>query len=509
MAMARVSTVLKKFFYESGGQDLVLGVVGDALVHGQTELSTNNTAHAEFASFLHDRSVLSLTIKKGLTSSELVTVGRIMGADLLPGAASASLAQILEAEGVVNLTVSQLDYENLQFTEDLDAAEDEEDGEDPEESGWKGYVRGLLGQVALYDRESVSLLNVDGRELAEFLNELEEDAAVSLSYDKVAQQFLEELAAPAGEASSDALVKKSFVDLIKTLAPESRLDFLQEVFDFSTKAPHIAAEILRQLPAAVVLKAIEKIKKSNLQVNPAILALVDQLAAKSSEEEVNAVLSDLSQEERKELEANAQSFLSMAGVSEAERQGPDIEAVRRLQAFTADQMKDIPDAGRWQHEELEDPLHTSFRFAEMLLDLFEKAPDEKEAAVFAEILMSLAWENLTLARWDVLEHIWTIMEEIAADHEYDKAFLGRVRAGVADKFWDTENISFVATILLQKGMEEAQPLMEILEKTGTLGRKQPGGSPDPGRQQVRPGHPFEAHIPRLSSGPAVRPGKPV
>ncbi len=468
MAMARVSTVLKKFFYESGGQDLVLGVVGDALIHGQTELAPNLAAHAEFASFLHDRSVLSLTIKKGLTSSELVTVGRIMGEDLLPGAASVSLADILSAEGVVNLTVSQLDYENLQFTEDLDAPDEEEEGRDPEESGWKGYVRGLLGQIPLYDRESVSLLNIDGKELAEFLNELEEDAAVSLSYAKVAKQFLKELAAPARDESSDSLVKKSFVDLIKTLAPEPRLDFLKEVFDFSTKTPHIAAEILRRLPAAILLKAIEKIKKSNLQVNPAILALVDQLAAKSSEEEVNIVLSDLSQEERKELEANAQSFLSMAGISEAEKQGPTIEGVRQLQAFTARQMENIPDAGHWQHEELEDPLHTSFRFAEMLLDLFEKAPDENEAMDFAEILMSLAWENLTLARWDVLGHIWTIMEEIAADHEQDKAFLGRVRAKVTDKFWDTENISFTAAILLQKGMDEAEPLMEILEQTGPI-----------------------------------------
>ena len=466
MAMARVSTVLKKYFHESQGRDLVLGVVGDTLISGQMDLGINNAAHAEFASFLHDKSVLSLTIKKGLTSGELVTVGRIMGADLLPGTGGANLAKILEAQGVVHLTVSQLDYENLRFTEDLNATDTEDQEEDSDEGGWKGYVRGLLGQVTMYDRESVSLLNVDGKEIAAFLNELEEDAGASLSYGRVAEKFLEELANPQAGESSDSVVKKSFVDLIKTLAPEPRLDFLKQVFDFSTKAPHIAAEILRQLPAAILLKAIAKIKESSFQVNPAILALVDHLAAKSAEQEVTSIFSDLSREEQKDLEENAQSFLSMAGISDQQKQEPTQNAVRQLQELTAKQMEDTPQAGRWQREELEDPLHTSFRFAEMLLDLFEKAPDENEAAIYAETLMSLAWENLTMARWDVLEHIWIIMEEICADHEYDKTFLERVRAKVTGRFWDTENISFLATALLQHGMDDAAPLMDILDHTG-------------------------------------------
>ncbi|MBI9074521.1 MAG: HEAT repeat domain-containing protein [Desulfatibacillum sp.] len=469
MAMARVSTVLRKYFHEAQGQDLVLGVVGESLIAGQLELAPN-AALAEFAAFLHDKSVLSLTIKKGLTSDELVTVGRVLGEDPLPGTGRTDLAKVLESLGVVHVTVSQLDYENLRFTEDLNATETEDAGNESDDGGWQGYVRGLLGQVAMYDRESVSLLNVNGEEIAKLLNQMEENADSRMSYGKVAAKFLEEMASTQNGESSDSVVKKSFVDLIKTLAPEPRLDFLKEVFNFSSRAPHIAAEILRQVPAAILLKAIAKVKESSFQINPAILALVDQLAAKSEEQEINDALPELSPDQRKELEENAQAFLSMAGVS-SQQQTPTQAGVRHLQAYTAKQVEDTPGAGRWEREELEDPLHTSFRFAEMVLDLFEKATDDNEAQTYAETLMSLAWENLTIARWDVLGYIWSLMEAIAADHEYDKPFLEEVRARVSGRFWDTENISFLATALLQHGMEEAGPLMDILDRTGPLAGK--------------------------------------
>lgn len=466
MCMARVTRALEKHFYETLHQELVLGVVGDSLLADGAELADANPIYAEFSEFLHDRSILSLTIENGFSRDEMLLAISV----LTDESSQSDLAKALADHEVTHVSVSIMDYDNLKFTENLDATDDIEEEEEGEsgQGVWQEYVRGLLEKAGDHaftsSDQGILLTDIDPEKLADFLNQLENNKDMELSYDKIAAKYLDEIAltAKTHDMVKDALVKKNFVNIINNLSPEMRIDFLKETFTFSSKAPHITADLLRQLPAKILLAAIRQIKKTDSSVNPAILALVDQLAATEAMAETKpSGKLDISSERQQELEANALSFLSVTGMGKKPEKG-------RAELLDLLEAKIAPKAAKIQGNINEDinPLSVSKHFTSVMLDLLENSIDPKQAKNYARMVSDLISEHLTMARWDMLVQVWKEMDNIRTWHEYDKPYLDQICLDAKRGLWDTENILFISTAILQYGMDNATELIEILRQSG-------------------------------------------
>jgi hypothetical protein len=465
----RVMGLLNEHFNYS--DSLALVITGDSLMLGEFELPKNNPVFRELASALHEKSIYSFTIRRGVTSGELQSMNRVLMDDPAFAMPGAPIAKRLAARGVTHVEAGTLEWREDDFTSES-VVELGEPGSGTGAAGgsWETFVRNLLSKdaedVFTGPDDGIELTNVDPKALAEFIHKLQHKQNLDLSYDKAVAGYVSEMSGKeAGlQRVKDTEVRASFVNLIHGLHAGIRSELLDKNLKFSKRSPDVSLDLLDTPRGKTVFRVLEKLNAAEREIDPIILELVDRLA-EYQEAKGDAPAPSLEAQDTAEFERDVTAFLSSGNFRAsadprqrlflAQAAQADILAERRRELVTQNAQALV--------EEVE-PVIIASHYAWCLMDLLERAADKKSAEAYAQSLAALVTKHAMSGGWDLALDIWRELGNIMAATR--AVHVAECCDKVKNQFWQPDNISLISQAILDYGVDKVGDLVEILKIPG-------------------------------------------
>jgi hypothetical protein len=263
------------------GEELVIGVAGDALFLGDLPLEKSNLIYRDFARALHERGIGALVLHRGLEIGELRSFLAILGAKREDIHRQGGIEQVWADSGIASIEIRAIRYDLFTATEEARV------GKLPPQAEprglWERIARGLAAGGLPAGRLDEGLL--DPELLAEALNRefVRAEGGDPDDLGRFAESLLRcDIFQPAGAGHAD-LAYKQLADLVAKLTPGLRWQFLSTSFDIKRVSSEAGAEaFLRQLSAEVVIEALEDINSNQISVPPFILGLLQHLGSHAS-----------------------------------------------------------------------------------------------------------------------------------------------------------------------------------------------------------------------------------
>ena len=496
-SLERVLDLLDQHF--AYADRLHLGITRDSLLVGDRELPPTNPIFAEFAKRLHDRSVFSLCLLRGIDADELLAFNQSLSpftgtADagekaLDPdGTASAEAPEEEPAEGLItcrlvdpnlaHVRIGIMDwdsYESIEVDEiDIDARKASK-----EKGGitWEKYVRHLMekdeSEAMGTTDEGVDISVVDPAKLAAFLKKLEKRRRKEQSYDNVIATYMREASASRTSLDTvrDPQVRQDFVSLANELNPGLRKEILSELFKFSRRAPNVAVQLLDKTPFKVVLSVLAAINTEGRKVDNKVFGLVDKLSpADALGKPLKPILDELAQDEEAKLRDLAMAYFTAKDFPVS---GPFENRNEMLEEMALDLKGVDPDKSVGPDHSLEteveqaiNPLFIGEHTVFALLDLLEHSTKPEFAEVYASAIADIMNEYIHLKHFDLVVRIWNELDMISAANAGSPTRLDDFCRKAQVQFWHPENISLMASAILVHGLSKAEELTGILLASG-------------------------------------------
>lgn len=412
-SLTRALGFLERHF--SYSDRLSLALTRDSVMIGDVELSSRNPIFREYASVLHDRSVYSLVLEKGLDLDNLYSYNRILSGDSTLVTKGEPLDKALARNSVSFIKIELLDERKFTF-EPIDEIDLDRQLEEQGSSGasWQSHIKRLLEKGAdealTEDEDGIELTNVDPELLADFLNKLEKRAGHDLSYDKAVAKHLLTSGQDNGNLAGlgDNQVRADFVDLVESLDADFRARLLSGDFLFSSRAKGMTPAILETPPARVLLDVLDDINKWKLKIEPKILKIIDTMAFLDSAH----VMPDFDgngwdEDKTHEFSQMATSFLATGGFRGQGRIEDRKLLAARLEAVA------VAEAQGCQNARTENSVAVelgrsaiAWHQGTTLLDLLERTRDEGEMEVLARTLADCVTNAAKDGLWDLLTYLW-------------------------------------------------------------------------------------------------------
>jgi len=471
-SLTRALGFLERHF--SYSDRLSLALTRDSVMIGDVELSSRNPIFREYASVLHDRSVYSLVLEKGLDLDNLYSYNRILSGDSTLVTKGEPLDKALARNSVSFIKIELLDERKFTF-EPIDEIDLDRQLEEQGSSGasWQSHIKRLLEKGAdealTEDEDGIELTNVDPELLADFLNKLEKRAGHDLSYDKAVAKHLLTSGQDNGNLAGlgDNQVRADFVDLVESLDADFRARLLSGDFLFSSRAKGMTPAILETPPARVLLDVLDDINKWKLKIEPKILKIIDTMAFLDSAH----VMPDFDgngwdEDKTHEFSQMATSFLATGGFRGQGRIEDRKLLAARLEAVA------VAEAQGCQNARTENSVAVelgrsaiAWHQGTTLLDLLERTRDEGEMEVLARTLADCVTNAAKDGLWDLLTYLWEqlgLLEKAALEKRPPPlaGFCSKARM----QFWNPENIERIAGAILAQGLKKSENLAAILKE---------------------------------------------
>ncbi|MFP4475407.1 MAG: HEAT repeat domain-containing protein [Desulfatibacillaceae bacterium] len=471
----RVCGLLERHFVHA--DDLGLAITGDSIMIGEYALPRNNPIFRELAQGLHEQSVYSLVMEKGVTADELQATNRVLMGEEGWATPGRPLNEQLARHGVQHVRVSTLEWSESDFTmeEEVDLG-DEDAAPGTVGASWESFVRHLLSRESDADEvfvdsdDGIELANVDPEVLAEFVKKLEQKKDMDLSYDKVVARYVsQQSGAEAGMSRvRDTEVRADFARLVEDLHTGLRADLLSKEFNFSKRSPEATLDLLNTSRGRAVVKVLGKMNRAGRNIDPQVLELVDKLARYDN----SGVLPDRMYEEMTPAE-EARFITHVEGFLASTRFRAASDATERKNLAQYTHADIIADMGpQMLSESISDLVDTvsseviARHQASALLDLLERAADEKAAEIYARAAADFIAVHTLDGSWSLVLDVWKELD-VVADRVVDKR---PMVASMCDKiklqFWRPENVNLISEAILAYGVDKVGALVDILRHAG-------------------------------------------
>ena len=445
-SVRRTLQLLGEFF--ANAEAFSLAVTRDSLLLGDHEFPRQNVIVAELVSYLHNQSIYTFTLKRGITDEEFLHVNRLLSSEgkTLPSGTSLDEAVARLAGGHAEIRL--IDWSASEFTDEteIDLAKQAR-ATGSGETSWESFIRHLLQQ----DAEDLpawmagpSLL--DGGDQSEAGR-----ASDRVAIDRRASGEYARKTAAAEADTGWSRVRHVAI----AVEPGLRTEQLQGLPPPASPSALEAVHRLEEKDSQLVLGVLESLSRTGLTVHPKALRLVEALAGREPASP-GRQLDQLDSHER-DFSEPIRTLLSVSGFPDPPPTQRSGEALRKAEEEFS--RAAASDAASWSRDI---PRH----YAATLVDLLQSAPDSGAAETGARALADLILMSALAGDWETVTAGWSGLDELAARTDLASPIVPECCRKAKTQFGDAEKLSRLAAALLAYGVHKAEGLEEILRLAG-------------------------------------------
>lgn len=263
--------------------EFTLGIARDTLLVGGQVLDSKNPIYRDFATYLFESRVASLTIARDLTAGDVCKFFEILRDKPEKVVKRGGLHRIMTHAAIKGISAQEIDFQAFHATE-VDKVHPPKAKlvEDETSVLWKSFVNGLVAGTLDPEGERLSpaASQFDPELLADILNrgEGEQGKDMVRNYEEAITSFLKE--ADHSKIKSQAYQETlgRLGNLVSSLNPELRRRFLNSTLKTCYDRQDVATEFFGHLPQAQVLEAMEQVATQQLDVPRPLMDLLGKLS---------------------------------------------------------------------------------------------------------------------------------------------------------------------------------------------------------------------------------------
>ena len=282
----RLAKVLPKLF--EFRSEITLGIARDTLMVGGQALDDKNPIYRDFATYLFDAKVASLTINRDLTAADICKFFEILRDNPEKVVKRGGLHRILSHAAIQGISAQEIDFRAFHAKEVSKVhAPKSKLIEDETTVLWKSFVNGLVAGTLDPDGEKlVSNAELDPELLAEIMNRGvgEKGRNLARNYEEAITSFLKETDHSKLRSQAYHETMGRLGNLVSSLKPELRRRFLNSTLKSCYDRQEVAAEFLGHLPQAQILEAMEQVASDQLEVPRPLMDLLGKLSQQKGSE---------------------------------------------------------------------------------------------------------------------------------------------------------------------------------------------------------------------------------
>jgi hypothetical protein len=263
--------------------EIAIGVAKDTLMFGTVTLEKSNLVYRDFARILFDHSIGVLTLKRGLTTTELRNFNLILGLKREEINRHGGIQELWDKGQIKSLAIKPIRY-------DLFTASSCNTQEDVLASGstdiWERFTRELMSDnsdsLAAGDSDEI-----DPEMLAAMLNtRFAGPAENAVDSGRIFESIIDVMQQASGQKDSNEnswLPYKKLGAFVGKLNADLRRQFLSSTFDINKQSgTPVAENIINTMPTEAILDTLEDLNRHQVSVPPVIMGLLQKLSAHAS-----------------------------------------------------------------------------------------------------------------------------------------------------------------------------------------------------------------------------------
>lgn len=446
-------------------ETLTFGVSPDSLFVDQQWLDKNNRVYKEFARFLYELGIASLSFSRGLVFSELLRFNQLLIGDRDSIETAGGFPALLEAQQISHIVVAPIDYSAFRARA----------GQTTETTArqplWEGFLQGLLdGSLDTHGEATDWFGHLDPSIIAEALNQqLTKEVTASENFDRVASTLVEKLLED--DPAQQQPAGQQLGSLLTQLNPELRDSFLVSTLKNLDGVPDTAEQVLANFPKALLAESLHIQNRRQLNISSRLIKLVGKFSETQAptagytqkkdpealdEAVVLARLSVLFNEESQDLYMPGSYQHALQDILDKEQLGTLPEQEKQALKATLEQQSVERQCCAVIFELLDDPLTADSETAlqQNLVELSRFFLDTGDFIALKEIYRRwTAHQNSNRAQATVFNEI------VRADHQRP-AFMAEVLDGI--ELWGKEKLADISAYLAVVGEPYSEPLIERL-----------------------------------------------
>ncbi len=287
--------------------EITLGIARDTLLVGGQVLDSKNPIYRDFATYLFDAKVASLTITRELTAADICSFFEILRETPEKVVKRGGLHRILTHASIKGISAQEIDFRAFHATEvDKVHAPKSKLVEDESTVVWKSFVNGLVAGTLDPDGEKLtSSVQLDPELLAEIMNRGggEEGGNLVRNYEEAITSFLKETDPSRLKSQAYQETLGRLGNLVSNLNPELRRRFLNSTLKSCYDRQDVAAEFFGHLPQTQILEAMEQVDAERLDVPRSMMDMLGKLSQQKGSESGGSRVSGQSKRSSEETAA--------------------------------------------------------------------------------------------------------------------------------------------------------------------------------------------------------------
>lgn len=265
---------------------ITLGITKDTILIDGERLDEQNPVIGNFARELFSRGVVILIIHQGVTIDEVIRFNEILAMKSERIGELGGMEKLLEAAGVTNLSITEIDYRLFHLADSDEPAETSEVVDTP--TLWSLFIDGLLaGTLDPEGKQAAADQTIEPEKLAAMINEqllaiLPSDIS---RFDQQIKRFLRTNDRPDASDRGRADSAEILGRFILALSPEARRTMLQSSLHTLADCRYGTEDMLSRFPDELILDALAESGTNADYAPPTILKLLTKLARTGSSQQ--------------------------------------------------------------------------------------------------------------------------------------------------------------------------------------------------------------------------------
>lgn len=442
----RVEGMFQRIF--KSRTSLSFRIARDALYLGSIPLDRKNPVFRGFARSLFRHGIVGLIFHKGLNSSDLMVLDRILAKNRDDVYKEGGAHTLLLREKVRHIRVRLLDYGVFQAENDASAGDTNDAIGQPQR--WGRFVGEVLGLG--FDAEKPDGMPSHGMGpvgLAYLLNSKFTDKNVQIFERLDFDVLFGDGFGGSNQSIDDGELLGKFIEFVNSLEDALRSPFLERFLDFLRENDGISHDVLSVLPMELIIDILQKHAQRRLDISPNILDVLQRLNETAGDRRLSGTNDDpMHLYSREEL---AERFKTVFREDEVDRFVPlDYQAV----------LHDFINAEDLTAPEL-------FRLHQLTQTLSEESIDVRLISVIVEIIAAEGIDNVSeslkktlrdrctsLIRTGDFDVVLNVFDSLGKNTDQPDDHNHQRLNGLADIFLDDGFIEEVIAAAAQSGKEK-------------------------------------------------------
>lgn len=466
----RLASLLPQLF--EFREEITLGIARDTLIVEGRSLDSKNPIYKDFATYLFDAKVASLTINRDLPAEGICMFFEILRDNPGKIVKRGGLHKILRNAALKGISAQEIDFRAFHATEVSQVQALKSQLIEGETAAlWTSFANGLMAGTLDPKGEKQGLPEeLDPELLADILNRGGDQSGRNLvrNYEEAVTSFLK-------ETDHDKLRQQAYQEtlgrlgnLVSNLKPDLRRRFLNSTLKSCYDRQEVAAEFFGNLPQAQILEAMEQVTSDQLEVPQSLLDLLGKLSQQKGSGARRSLVAGTKVRSAKETAALLGQLFS------ADRADEFVPADYQDSLAIMAAAEKLPGLDRKLLKDLDSHLvgpKFERQFCNILFSLLDQGPQQTTVQEIARNLEELIFYYLEIDDFAALIHIHKELsqntrqqglghdppENTALQAYASHEFMDYVLDGLS--VWEKPNYPAIKTLIGRVGKPFAEPLL--------------------------------------------------